>query len=129
MARDRAAIAPERLREIREALLFGESLGLAMRLELLALLERAGELAPARRGRPADQALRTDAAVVGVLHENCGIALKAAIFAAAPSASAAQRSSIERTYRTLRSSGETVYAPALRVRAALGRLKPAERRK
>jgi hypothetical protein len=92
--------------------------------DLLSLVSSAIAVEERRStgGRPVTET-REVAAVVGVLCEKHGAALKAALSAAAPDASAAKRASIERTYRALRSSGETVYAPALRVRGALARLR------
>jgi hypothetical protein len=109
----------ERLLQLREALLFGDPLDAEARLELLRLVEHA---AGARRpGRPANTAMRTAAAVVGVLVENHGIPVKAALTAAAPRASATERRSIERTYRELRSSGQAIQVSRLVVEPALKR--------
>lgn len=110
----------ERLRELREALIFGDPLDERARLDLLAILERAG--AEPRRGRPADHQLRQRAAVVGVLHQQHAVPLKSAIFAAAPDASERDRRNIERTYRTLRASGETIRVPEIVAREALALL-------
>lgn len=106
----------ERLRELREALIFGDPLDERARLDLLAVLERAG--VEPRRGRRADCILRQRAGVVGVLHEQDGIPIKSAIFAAAPAASEREHQNIERTYRALRASGETVRVAGPGVRAA-----------
>jgi hypothetical protein len=110
-------IAPERLREIREALLFGDAIDGDMRLELLAVIERS-DLARPRRGRRMDEALRRRAGVVGVLHERHGVTLKAALTAAWPEASGSQRAGLERAYRRLRNVS-TVKVPERLVRAAL----------
>lgn len=112
----------ERLRELREALLWGDPLDERARLELLGVLEFAMQRRPTPRGRPPDQALRSRAAIVGVLHERHGVALKAALFAAAPNAGEKERGNIERTYRALRAANETVKVAERLVRDALALL-------
>lgn len=112
-------LGPERLLELKEALLFGDPLDSAARLDLLQVIEALRAHRP--RGRPATD-VHTRAAIVGVLIEQHGVATKAALFAAAPHASAARRQSIERTYRSMRRSGEAIGVPAHLVKAALGTL-------
>jgi hypothetical protein len=57
--------------------------------------------------------------VVGVLHDRHSVPLKAAIFAAAPTATPRERASVERVYRALRAADERVEVPERAVRAAL----------
>lgn len=108
-----------RLRELREALIFGDPLDERARLDLLAILERAGP--ERRRGRPADKRLRLRAGIVGALVEKHGMPPKAALCAAAPDASEREWTNIERTYRAMRATGDTVHVPERLVREALRR--------
>lgn len=110
----------ERLRELREAILWNDPLSESQRLELLGVLDYLST--QRARGRPADQALRNRAGVVGVLRDRHGLPLKVAIYAAAPDASEREHESVKRTYHALRSSGEAVRVPERLVRDALARL-------
>jgi hypothetical protein len=113
------SIPGERLRELKEALLLGDPLDPQQRFELVGLLEYLSQQHQPRPGRPVDQALRRRAGVVGVLHDKHGVPLKAAIFAAAPTATPRERSSVERVYRALRASADRVEVPERAIRAAL----------
>lgn len=119
-------VSDERLRELREALIFGDPLDERARLDLLAILERAG--VEPRRGRPTDKLLRRRAGVVGVLHEQHGIGLKQALFAAAPTASWRERERLRAAYHALQAKGETVRVPERAARAALSALRRAPRK-
>lgn len=120
-------IAPERLREIREALIFGEQLDGDTRLELLAALETLIALQPSPRGRPADPALRRRAGVVGVLHQRHGLKLELALnivgLRDGPEEERARdRKALLGAFRRLKASGEPVRVPERDVSAALARV-------
>ena len=117
-------IAPERLREIREALLFGEPIDGETRLELLALLEFATARLPAPRGRPIDADLRRRAGVVGVLHVKHRLKLELALNIVGRADGterdrARDRERLRYAFRKLKASGEAVRVPERDVTRAL----------